>query len=67
MLGIMPLLCQSIGLWCANRAIVRGEGKDRPAFVEWNQCVTCGRLSVHSQNEISGVRQRDLALNHPRR
>ena len=34
MLGIMPLLCQSIGLWCANRVIVRGEGKDLPTFVE---------------------------------
>jgi hypothetical protein len=31
-----------------------------------NRWVTFGRLSVHSQNELAGTRQRQPALSHPR-
>jgi hypothetical protein len=37
-----------------------------PAGFKRNQCVTLGRLSVHSQNDVAGTRQRHSAFNQPR-
>src|SRR5262245_51444155 len=30
-----------------------------------NQCVTLGRVSVHSQNDVAGTRHRHSAFSHP--